>query len=79
MAEHRLNDLCIMSVERELKSSSFLENINPVLDKFANMKNRRANLLNKLHTIGLVNFSKVMCVHNLFDYDIYFAVNFSLV
>jgi hAT family C-terminal dimerisation region len=46
MAEHRLKNLCIMSVEREL-SSSFLENINPVLDKFANMKNRRANLLNK--------------------------------
>ena len=46
MAEHRLNNLCIMSIEREL-SSSVLENINPVLDKFASMKNRRANLLKK--------------------------------
>jgi hypothetical protein len=44
MAEQRLNNLCIMSIEREL-SSSLLEDINPVLDKFAHMKNRRANLL----------------------------------
>lgn len=44
MAEQRLNNLCIMSIEREL-SSSLLENINPVLDTFAQMKNRRANLL----------------------------------
>lgn len=44
MAEQRLNNLCIMSIEREL-SSSLLEDINPVLDTFAHMKNRRANLL----------------------------------
>jgi hypothetical protein len=44
MAEQRLNNLCIMSIEREL-SSSLLQDINPVLDKFAHMKNRRANLL----------------------------------
>ena len=36
--------LCIMSNEWEL-SSALLEDINPVLDKFARMKNRCANLL----------------------------------
>ena len=44
MAEQRLDNLCIMSIEREL-SSSLLQDINPVLDKFARMKNRRANLI----------------------------------
>jgi hypothetical protein len=44
MAEQGLNNLCIISIEREL-SSALLEDVNPVLNKFALMKNRRANLL----------------------------------
>ena len=62
-------------------SSSFLENINPVLDKFANVKNKRANLLKNNTRLELVNFSKlcVFIISSIITCDIYFAVNFSLV
>jgi len=44
MAQQRLNNLCLMSVKREL-SSALLEYVSPVVDKFADVKNRRANLI----------------------------------
>lgn len=44
MSEQRLNNMCILSIEREL-SASLLDNVNPVVDEFARMKNRRCSLL----------------------------------
>jgi len=44
MAQQRLNNLCIMSIERKL-SLALLEDVSPVVDKFADIKNRRANLI----------------------------------
>jgi len=44
MAQQRLNNLCLMSVQREL-SSALLEDVSPVVDNLADMKNRRANLI----------------------------------
>ena len=43
MAQQRFNNLSIMSFEREL-SSALLEDVSPVVDKFVDMKNKRANL-----------------------------------
>jgi len=37
MAQQRLNNLCLMSVEREL-SSALLEYVSPLVDKFADIR-----------------------------------------
>ena len=44
MAEQRLNSLCLLGIEREL-SAKVMEDVTPVVDHFAKMKNRRGNLV----------------------------------
>jgi hAT family C-terminal dimerisation region len=47
MAEQRLSNLCITSIEQQ-SSSALLKDVNPVLDN-AHIKNRHANLLKTLN------------------------------
>ena len=44
MSELRLNNLCLLSIEKEL-SHSILQDASQIVDRFATMKNRRLNLI----------------------------------
>jgi hypothetical protein len=48
MAEQRLNNLCLLSIEREL-SAKLMKDVTPVVDRFALMKNRRCNLIKTVY------------------------------
>ena len=45
MLQQRLNNLCMLSIERELADSCLLKNLTAVVNKFAETGNRRLNLL----------------------------------
>ena len=44
MSQKRLNNLCLLSIEREM-TDSVLCNLSPIVDKFAQQKSRRLNLV----------------------------------
>ena len=41
MGEKRVNNLCVLNIERE-PSAARLDDVNPVIDELALMKNRRS-------------------------------------
>ena len=44
MSKQRLTNLCLLSIEREL-SDTLLSDLSPLVDKFAEMKDRKLNLV----------------------------------
>lgn len=44
MSQQRLTNLCLLSIEREL-SDTLLSDLSPLVDKFAEMKDRKLNLV----------------------------------
>ena len=44
MSQQQLTNLCLLSIEREL-SDTLLSDLSPLVDKFAEMKDRKSNLV----------------------------------